>query len=171
MNDCRISLVNPVVSMGVPETAFERNRMKNILNFFEKIIVFMLLGLMMIAVMVSTIELAVILVQELKKPPVFLLNIDEMLAVFGFFLMVLIGLELLESIKSYLEHDRVHAEVVFLVAIVAISRKVIILNYKDVTPEMMYGMAAIILALSIGYFVVRRALNLDKIDENPPNGD
>jgi len=33
---------------------------------------------------------------------------------------------LLESIKAYLEEDRVHAEVVFLVAIVAMARKGII---------------------------------------------
>ena len=141
--------------------------MKNILDYFEKFIVVMLLGLMMVAVLISTIELAFILVRELKKPPLYLLNIEEMLAVFGFFLMVLIGLELLETIKSYLEHDRVHAEVVFLVAIVAVSRKVVILNYKEITPDIWYGMAAIIMALSVGYFLVRRALDGDKLEIKP----
>ena len=53
-------------------------------------------------------------IAELMKPPVSLLNIEEMLEVFGFFLMVLIGVELLESIKAYLQEERVHAEVVFL---------------------------------------------------------
>lgn len=130
------------------------------MKIFEKIIVFTLLGLMMLAVLVSTVELAVILFQELMKPPLFLLNIDEMLQVFGFFLMVLIGLELLESIKAYLEEDRVHAEVVFLVAIVAMSRKVIIFDYSEITPEMMYGIAAVIIALASGFFLVRRALHL-----------
>lgn len=83
--------------------------MGNVLKLFEKIIVWTLLCLMMVAVLVSTIELAFTLFQELMKPPLFLLNIEEMLEVFGFFLMVLIGLELLESIKAYLEEDRVHA--------------------------------------------------------------
>ena len=96
-----------------------------------------------------------------------LLNIDEMLIVFGFFLMVLIGLELLETIKSYPEHDRVHAEIVFLVAIVAVSRKVVILNYKEITPDILYGMAAIIMALSVGYFLVRRALDGGKLKTKP----
>jgi uncharacterized membrane protein (DUF373 family) len=134
--------------------------MNMVLKTFEKIIVLTLLGLMMVAVLVSTVELGVILYQELMKPPLFLLNIEEMLEVFGFFLMVLIGLELLESIKAYLEENRIHAEVVFLVAIVAMSRKVIILDYKDITPEMLYGIAAVIIALASGYFLVRRALNL-----------
>ena len=144
--------------------------MEKILKIFEKVIVLALLGLMMIAVLISTVELAVILFQELIKPPLFLLNIEEMLEVFGFFLMVLIGLELLESIKAYIEEDRVHAEIVFLVAIVAVSRKIIILNYNEITAEKLYGMAAVIAALGIGYFLVRRALYMHTpgADKNPP---
>lgn len=141
--------------------------MGKILKTFEKVIVFALLGLMMLAVLVSTVELVVILFWQLIKPPAFLLSIEEMLEVFGFFLMILIGLELLESIKVYLEQDRVPAEVVFLVAIVAVSRKVIILDYKVIAPEMLYGMAAVIVALGIGYFLVQRALHLRSTDKNP----
>lgn len=139
--------------------------MDKILKIFEKLIVMALLSLMMLAVLVSTVELAVILFQELMKPPLLLLNIKEMLEVFGFFLMVLIGLELLESIKAYLHEDRVHAEVVFLVAIVALSRKVIILDYKEVTADMLYGMSALIVALGVGYFLVRRALHSRTTDK------
>ena len=142
--------------------------MGKILKTFEKVIVFALLGLMMLAVLVSTVELVVILFRQLMKPPAFLLSIEEMLEVFGFFLMILIGLELLESIKVYLEQDRVPAEVVFLVAIVAVSRKVIILDYKVIAPEMLYGMSAVIVALGIGYFLVQRALHLRATDKKPP---
>lgn len=140
--------------------------MHKTLKAFEKVIVVTLLGLMMLAVLVSTIELAVIFFHELRKPPIFLLNIEEMLEVFGFFLMVLIGLELLESIKAYLRDDRVHAEVVFLVAIVAVSRKIIILDYNEISPDMLYGMSAIVVALGVGYFLVRRALHLHSTDKN-----
>ncbi|MEZ4601099.1 MAG: phosphate-starvation-inducible PsiE family protein [Syntrophotaleaceae bacterium] len=133
--------------------------MNKIFKMFEKVIVFALLGLMMVAIFVSTIELGFVLVQQLREPPVFLLNTKEMLEVFSFFLMVLIGLELLESIKAYLEEERVHAEVVILVALVAVSRKIIVLDYKEETPEMLFGIAAIIIGLSAGYFLVRHALH------------
>jgi len=73
-------------------------------------------------------------------------------------MLVLIGLELLESIRVYLQKNRVHAEVVFLVAIIAVSRKVIILDYSTTAPEALWGISSIILALGIGYFLVRRAL-------------
>lgn len=130
-----------------------------VINIFEKFVVFALLLMMMMAIFVSTVELGEILYVELMKPPVFMLNIDEMLEVFGFFLMVLIGLELLETVKTYLEEDRVHAEVVFLVALVAVSRKVIILDYKTMTSDMLFGMSALIVALGACYFLVRKALH------------
>jgi uncharacterized membrane protein (DUF373 family) len=132
--------------------------MEKILKVFEKVIIVSLLVLMMIAVFVATIELAIIIFEQIMKPPVLLLNIAEMLEIFGFFMMVLIGHELLESIKAYLIDDKVHAEVIFLVAIVAVSRKIIILDYKTTTPEMLYGMAAVIIALGLGFFLVRKAL-------------
>ncbi len=138
--------------------------MNNIVKKFEKIIVLSLLGLMMPAVLLSTIELGVIMVQQLATPPMFLLDIKKMLEVFGFFLMVLIGVELLESLKAYLQEDRVRAEVVFLVALVAVSRKVIILDYKEMEPEVIFGMSALVVSLGIGYFLVRRALYTCKYD-------
>jgi uncharacterized membrane protein (DUF373 family) len=137
------------------------------LKIFEKVIVLVLLVLMMLTIVASAVELVTILFTQLMKPPVLALNTVEAIEVFGFFLMVLIGLELLESIKVYLEKNRVHAEVVFLVAIIAISRKVIILDYNKTSPEILLGMSALILALGIGYFLVRRALEQSSCTTNP----
>ena len=81
--------------------------MHKALRAYEKSIV---LALLMLAVFLFAIELAIILFQQIMTPPKFLLDVNEMLEVFGFFLMVLIGLELLETIKAYLQEDRVHAK-------------------------------------------------------------
>ena len=142
--------------------------MIRILRTFERIIVLTLLVLMLIAVLASTIELAIILVQQLRKPPFLLLDIAEMLEVFGFFLMVLIGIELLETIKVYFEGEKVHAEVVLLVALVAVARKVIILEYKDLSPATLLALAAMIIALAAGFFVVKRALTREKEASTQP---
>jgi uncharacterized membrane protein (DUF373 family) len=132
--------------------------MEKALRVFEKYMVLILLFLMMVAVVATAIELAIVLFTQLPNPPYLALNVPEAIEVFGFFLMVLIGLELLESTRVYLEKHRVHAEVVFLVAIIAVSRKVIILDYSKIAPEMLWGISSIILALGIGYFLVRQAI-------------
>ena len=130
--------------------------MVGFLKRFERIIIMALLAMMIFVVFLSTIELAVILVQEMLKPPLLLLNIEEMLYVFGFFLMVLIGIELMETVKIYLQEETVHVEVILMVAIIAISRKVIIMDIKKVEALDLLGIAAIVLALSVGYYLIKR---------------
>ena len=130
------------------------------LKQFERYIVIALLVMMIIVVFIGTVELAIVLVQQMLEPPMpLLLGINEMFEVFGFFLMILIGLELMETIKVYLKEETVHAEIIFLVAIIAITRKVIILDVKSLPPLTLIGVAAIILSLSVGYYAVKKALS------------
>jgi uncharacterized membrane protein (DUF373 family) len=134
--------------------------MEKLLRHFERFIVIGLLGMMVVVVFLGTVELGVILVEQMLKPPRFiLLGINEMLRIFGFFMMILIGLELIESIKVYLVEETVHVEVILLVAIIAVARKVIVLDVKTEAPLTLIGVAAIILALSVGYFWLKRALD------------
>ncbi|MBN1154363.1 phosphate-starvation-inducible PsiE family protein [candidate division KSB1 bacterium] len=128
------------------------------LKVFERIIVVGLLIMMMVTILFSAIELAVILVKQLIQSPFLLLEINKLLEIFGFFLMVLIGMELLYIIKAYLEEDKFHVEVVILVAMIAIARKVVILDLKEVTPEILYGIAAIITALSLAFYLINRTV-------------
>ena len=133
--------------------------MLEILNKFERVIVHSLLVMLMLAVLSSTVELGVLLVEQFMKPPrLFLLDMSELLPIFSFFLMVLIGVELIEVVKVYLSEDTLHVEVVFLVAMIAVARKVIVLDYKVTSPGMLYGTAAIIVALCGGFYVLKKAL-------------
>ncbi len=133
--------------------------MPEYLRRFTRGIILALIVMMMFTVAVSTIELLVILVQELVEPPAYLLGIDNLFAIFGFFMMILIALELLESIRAYLTDDALHVEVVFLIAMIAIARKVIILEVQDLDPMQLIGIASIIIALSAGYYFVKRAMS------------
>ena len=139
--------------------------MTGIIHKFERFIVLALLLMMMLVLLASTIELAIILVTQLLAPPMLLLDIKEMLTVFGFLLMVLIGLELVETIKMYLDENVFHVEVVVLVAIIAVARKVIIIDYDAVSYEMLLSVAALMIALSIGYFLLKRATTPSKSEE------
>ena len=71
-------------------------------------------------------------------------------------MVVLIAIELLDTIRAYLDEHVVHAEVVMEVALIAVARKIIILDIKEVTAPTIVGIAAIVLALSVGYYLIRR---------------
>jgi uncharacterized membrane protein (DUF373 family) len=124
---------------------------------FHKIIILVLVVLMAVVLLLSTIELAWIIMKDIVTPPVFLLGIDELLDIFGLFMLVLIGIELLDTIaKTYMSESVDHAQIVMAVAIIAIARKVIILDVKDLSGLALIGIAAIILALSIGYYLIKK---------------
>ncbi len=150
---------------------FIRKLVKGIRGF-ELVIIVTLVLLMMLAVGVSTLELGVILWQELMKPPVMLLSLERLLNVLGFFMMVLIGLELLESIKNYLTETSLHVEVVLLVAMIAVARKVIILDVKEMDPLLLFGTAALLLGLGGAYLMLKIALRgaKRKTDETENHG-
>ena len=91
------------------------------------------------------------------EPPGFFIGVQDLFGVFGLFLMVLIGLELMTSIQMYLDHNSIHAELMLLVAITAITRKIVILDATKIDPMIMFGIGAVIIALALGYYLVRRS--------------
>ena len=73
------------------------------------------------------------------------------------FLLVLVGLELLDTITAYIREHVVHAEIVILAAMIAVARKAITLDLTKSEPIVAFGLAALVLALSAAYFLLRRA--------------
>ena len=124
---------------------------------FEKMVVFSLVVMMSLVLLLATVELGWIILKDILTPPVFLLEVEELLEIFGLFMLVVIGVELLETItKTYLDQVTDHARIVMAVALIAISRKVIILDVKNHSGVELLGIASVILALSLGYYLIRR---------------
>ena len=130
--------------------------MQGFLKKFEQIIVLCLISMMMLVVGLATIELGWIIIRDIITPPIILLEIDELLEIFGFFLLVLIGIELLETIKAYLMTHVVHVEIVLEVALIAIARKVIILDLEKYESLTLVGIAALISAVALAFWVIKR---------------
>ena len=131
--------------------------MLKILDRVRKYIAIALLGLMAIIVVSATLEVAYEIVINMFEPPGFFIGVQDLFGVFGLFLMVLIGLELMTSIQMYLDHNSIHAELMLLVAITAITRKIVILDASQIDPMIMFGIGAVIIALALGYYLVRRS--------------
>ncbi len=107
-------------------------------------------------VLLATFELGWLIVKDALTPPLFLLEIDELLELFGQFLLVLIGLELIHSVKIYIEQREYHLEAVLAVALIAVARKIITLDAKALPEGTLLGIAAIVVALVLGYYVMQR---------------
>jgi uncharacterized membrane protein (DUF373 family) len=137
--------------------------MFNILKKYEKGMIQVLMVMMAVVLGFATIDLGWLIIKGILEAPFFLLSVDQLLDLFGFFMLVLIGIELLETImKTYLSQGEPHYEVVLSVAIIAIARKVIILDLKQVDSMSLIGIGIIIISLTVGYFLMKKSQNIGK---------
>ncbi len=131
--------------------------MKRIEKYFENLIIYILLILMAGVILLATIDLARLIIVDVLQPQAGIIGVDQLMDIFGSTLIILIGIELVESIKAYLSEHVVHVEVVLEIAMIAIARKVIILDIKTIPPLSLFGIAAILFALGVGYYLEKRA--------------
>lgn len=134
------------------------SRLRSFVTKIERYIIKTLIALMSFLLVLATIELGYTIFRSLMEngEGELFINLDTLMNVFGVFLLVLIGIELLDTIKVYFKKHVVHVEVVMLVAIIAVARKVIVMDFDKYTGLEVIGIASIIVALAGGYYLVKR---------------
>jgi uncharacterized membrane protein (DUF373 family) len=131
--------------------------MNRLAKFIEKGIIYALIIMMAGILILATIELGYHLLRNIIYSDYLLIDLDDLMDLFGVFMLVLIGIELLDTIKVYLRENVVHVEVVVLVAIIAVARKVVVLKIEDLTGERIIGIALLIIALAGAYYLIKKA--------------
>ena len=147
--------------------------MENLVTKAQKLVASVLAILLIVVVLLSTAHLGFLIGEEIFQHPRFLIPVDGLLDIFGYFLLVLIGIELLETLKAYLKKKVVHVRVVLEVALIAIARYVIVEEPNSVSSLTLLGIAALILALSIAFYLERQARRvkpLSKADDASSTG-
>jgi uncharacterized membrane protein (DUF373 family) len=122
-----------------------------ILTGFESLVIFVLMCLLMIVVVVATAELSWLLLRDLLAIRGLLLDVDETFELFGSFLLVLIGVDLLSSFKTYVRERVIHMDVVLEVALIALAQKIIVMNVAGSDGLSLLGLAALIVALAVAF--------------------
>ncbi|MBW4514968.1 MAG: phosphate-starvation-inducible PsiE family protein [Timaviella obliquedivisa GSE-PSE-MK23-08B] len=121
-----------------------------------------ILSIAMVGVLLTTVvELFLFLIKEIifndsftEPDKLFSVTIIE---IFGLFLNVLIALEVLENITAYLKNHTVQLELVVVTSLTAVARKIIIFDFAKDNGFQLIALATAIFALSISYWIVRRA--------------
>ena len=113
------------------------------------------LAVLMVAVIFWGIaDIVWVLFQRLAQPPYFLLRMSDVLFLFGTILVVLIAIEIFVNISLYLRNDVIHVRLVVATALMAIARKVIVFDFKELDVLYVFATASIIMALGITYWLI-----------------
>lgn len=125
------------------------HRLNQVVVFTVKV----LATLMVFVIMWSLVDVLVHIYREIFDTP---FVIEDLFNMLGSFLAVLIAIEIFLNIVFYLKKDAIHVPLVLSTALTAVARKVIILDYQAVSPDHIFGLAAIILAVGITYWLVTK---------------
>ena len=122
--------------------------------------------LMVIVIIFGVIDVGWTIYQRFVNQPRFILTIGDVLATFGAFMVVLIAIEIFQNIVLYLRDDVIHVKIVLATALMAIARKVIILDYEELDPMYIFATGIVLIATGITYFYVHKLPEKNQLE--PP---
>lgn len=124
------------------------------LNDVIRGVIKLLAVLMTFVIILCVADVVFVLYQKLSQPPTLLLELNDIFVVFASFLAVLIAIEIFANITLYLRDDVIHIRLVVATALMAIARKVIVLDFSKLDPQYVYAIGVVVLALGITYYLV-----------------
>ncbi|HTL89816.1 MAG TPA: phosphate-starvation-inducible PsiE family protein [Leptolyngbya sp.] len=131
---------------------------ENFLRFLSRIEVWVskILSIMMLLVIfLAVFQLGRFLFVELTSISPGDYSAKVLFTIFGLFLNVLIAFEILENITAYLKKHVIQVELVIVTSLIAIARKIIILDLEKTAGLDLIALAVAILSLSISYLIIR----------------
>ncbi|MDB9372907.1 phosphate-starvation-inducible PsiE family protein [Nodularia sphaerocarpa] len=126
----------------------------HLIEHFEVLVSKVLSLAMVVVIIVAIFDLVIYLINELFTSKYGEFN-KILFTIFGLFLNILIALEILENITAYLRKHVVQVELVIVTSLIAVARKIIILDLGKVTGVDIIGLGVAVLALSISYWIIR----------------
>ena len=126
-----------------------------VFKLFETNLLIGILLALSVTLLLAFIDITHVIYTKIMAPPAFIVDAQGLMELFSLILILLIGLELIETVKAYLEEGAVHVELVLLVGIIAIARKVVVWDFEKHSHVELYSLAAMVLALAVSYFLVK----------------
>jgi uncharacterized membrane protein (DUF373 family) len=120
--------------------------------------------LMVLVIYWSIADVVYVLYLKLSTPPYFLLNVEDILQTFGAFMVVLIAVEIFINIRLYLGSNIIPVELVVATALMAVARKIIVLDLKLVSAEQVIGLALVTISLGVTYWLIRKKVHTSSSD-------
>lgn len=117
--------------------------------------------LMVLVILWSVVDVGYIFIRTLQTPPFMLLKVGDIFKIFSAFLVVLIAVEIFQNIIMYLRTDAIPIQLVLATALMAIARKVIIIDFDELTPLYIFAIGFVVLSLGVTYYLVNKNIKVN----------
>lgn len=129
------------------------------LKTISKYIIIALMLILVLSMVLGTIDLVVVLGQSIlsSDPYILLINVEDLYTVFSVILIIVVGYELFKSMSLLLHHDKIPVKSILQIAVIAMANKVITLNIKHITLDLMLGLSALILGIGVAFYFFNKS--------------
>jgi uncharacterized membrane protein (DUF373 family) len=135
------------------------NDRKSFAFVFDRIVLRVLRGILGLGIIAAVVILVWLVIRELYRTAGHVETIgqlqDGVQALFAGILLVVLGLELKDTLTNYFIEHRLRVELLLSVALIAVARHVIQLDYEHISPGLLAGIALLIFSLAASYVGVR----------------
>jgi uncharacterized membrane protein (DUF373 family) len=139
---------------------------ERVIRIFEKIALSGVQLLLMVLIALGLLDLVYLLVRGVTAKLLMIGSVGELHAAmqkgFAGILLILIGLELIETVRAYLFDHRIRLEIVLIVAVIAVARHIVDIDLKSTDGVTLLGTATLVLALTAGYFLIHHQSRTDR---------
>jgi uncharacterized membrane protein (DUF373 family) len=133
--------------------------MNNYLKNFEKYIFYFLIAILAIYILVEVVTLVYFFFTGLftiESGNVLFFSKDEGEQIIPAFFGILIALELIDTFKIYLKEHEIKAQHIIIIGIIAVSRKLLVIDFAHGEAMANISIAALIVGLALAYFLLKK---------------
>jgi uncharacterized membrane protein (DUF373 family) len=110
--------------------------------------------LMVLVIIMGIVDVIYVMYQRIVAPPALLMTVSDIFALFGAFMVVLIAIEIFVNIRLYLGTDVLPVQLVVDTALMAMARKIIVLDFDKTESSYLFAIAAAVAALGAAHWLL-----------------
>ena len=133
---------------------------KRLSTLFDLWVLRILRGTMAVGITAALAILVLLVIRELGQSWTKIDSIAELQqavqALFAGVLLVVLGLELMDTLRNYFIEHRLRVEFLISVALIAVARHVIQLDYEHESPWLVIAIAVLMFSLAASYVAIRK---------------
>lgn len=133
---------------------------QNLIHKFEIAVFYILSGIIVLYIAVEIIELVYqfgkALIERSDTSSRLLITKEQTAQVLPVFFNILIAIELIDTFNVYIKKHQIKVQSILLIGLIAIGRKLLVLDIGHADGLSNIGLASIIIALALGYYLVKK---------------
>lgn len=126
-----------------------------VLHRIMHVVTYVLAIAMVVVILEGVASVMHTLYLSMTRPPFFI--VPDIVKTFGAFLAVLIAYEIFANITLYIRSDVFPVKLVVATAVMAVARKIIVLDMDEYSALDLIGIGAVVLALGVSYWLISQA--------------